>query len=236
MSKQFVCMDTTNLMRRKMMKKLIMICTLAVVMFHTGNAQAAISVFLNLPVDSAGCGISDFGQGQQEADDFQLSAAYSIIQARWWGAYGTAPDPALTDDFTIRFFDDVGGAPSVNPFAEVSVVGLTRTATGLTASTFGVHDGGTVYEYMADLSAPVALGAGTIYYLSIINNTGSKWGWMEDGSGGHWYRTADGAAWYLSSHETNFAFELNAIPAPGAILLGSIGMGIVSWLRRRRTL
>jgi hypothetical protein len=75
------------------------------------------------------------------------------------------------------------------------------------------------------------------------------WNWLEDyheflvdtqNANGSWngyaYWTGPlAAAWYINILQAPI-FPPEAVPVPGAVVLSSLGIGIVEWLRRRRTL
>jgi hypothetical protein len=178
-------------------------------------------------------------------------------------SYGT-PSPALNPVFgtLIDFDDQPTGTPILaGDYAAFGVASITELTLGPPA--FARYAGsqsqpnyiGTGYQndwngiIRIDLAKPasqigigIADSAGGPETLSVYNSGGTLLESYVLDPGVNIYAVITRPIYDISRIELSGEFfavddlQFNVIPAPGAILLGTIGVGVVGWLRRRKTL
>lgn len=212
------------------MKKLVTICVVAGLMFAIGTPVANGSISYGTPSPSLSptfgtlVNFDDKAPGTQVLwNDYVSVGVASITEITGAGIlfarYGFSQQSPPNYIGTGGTYD-IGGASG-------GWDGTIRIDLALPASMVGIG---------------VANNSGGLEFLRVYDSTGSLLESHQVATGANVYAVITRGAYDISRFEIIGDFfaiddlQFNAIPAPGAILLGSIGVSLVGWLRRRRTI
>lgn len=202
-------------------------------------APASATVLVDQPgyINPPSAASGPFGPGYVRAfDDFTLPGNYTVTTVSWHG-WSVAPGTTFQVGFATTlapFFPDVA-----------SLVSQTVTPTFTAVPSFPGES-----DFTVTLPTPVALMAGTGYWISIYKLSGF-WGWSQgDGSTTNGVLPPGFGASYIATSPNPFiqfgtldlAFRLEgdltpappAVPEPATLALLGAGLGVMGLRHRRR--